>query len=321
MFSPKQFIAESGPSINSEQSSPGNALPTSVPQILKESFVSLPGGNASIGKNIPSASKPKPPSQHSIQKALKDLENSIGNKKHIYLNRFIEGYDAPGDSSFIAWKALYTDWKQIQESVSTSTYSNKSAENIHPTINSILTSLVIQRKVKSNESKAQQLQKYITTAEALSILHKKEEVKCRKEVIKEARRQKKTSKATSKNIKKLTKTKEIPAPSNLPPRKSSPPCKKSRVVLENNLSTEKEIIEEPSEELYTSSSSDNPNEITDEDKENNICTERKKTYEEVQFWIKGDTCFKWFHVHCINQRKHSVSFVKNLRAWKYKHCN
>ena len=98
LFPPKQVIAESGTSTNSEQSSPGNILPNSIPQMVEESFVSLPGGNASIRKNIPSASTPKSPSEHPVQKTLKDLGNSIGNKKHVFLNRFIAGYDAPGDS-------------------------------------------------------------------------------------------------------------------------------------------------------------------------------------------------------------------------------
>ena len=158
--------------------------------MVEESFVSLPGGNASIGKNIPSARTPKPSSQHPVQKVLKDLENSIGNKKHISLNRFIEGYDPPGDSLFIGWKALYTDWKQIQESIDISTYSNESAKDIHPIINSVLTYPAIQRKAKSNKSKVEQLPKHITTAKALSILQQKEEEKQRKEVIKEARIQK-----------------------------------------------------------------------------------------------------------------------------------
>ena len=113
----------------------------------------------------------------------------------------------------------------------------------------------------------------MTTAEAQSILQQKEEEKQRKEVIKEARRQNFFSKTASRNIKKLTK-KEIPVPSNNPQRKSSGPCKKSRVALENeDLSTE-EFIEESTEELYTSSSSDNSNESSDADEEN-ICTECK----------------------------------------------
>ena len=62
-----QFITESGPSINSEQSSPGNVFPISVSQMVEKSFLSLPRGNANIGKNIPSASTPKPPSQYPIQ--------------------------------------------------------------------------------------------------------------------------------------------------------------------------------------------------------------------------------------------------------------
>ena len=45
----------------------------------------------------------------------------------------------------------------------------------------------------------------MTTAEALSTLQQKEEEKRRKEVITEARGQKKFQKTTSKNIKKLTK--------------------------------------------------------------------------------------------------------------------
>ena len=76
---------------------------------------------------------------------------------------------------FIAWKALYTDWKQIQESTDTSTYSNESAEDIHPIINSVLTYPAIYRKAKQNKSKAQQLPKHMTTAEALNILQQKEE--------------------------------------------------------------------------------------------------------------------------------------------------
>ena len=87
------------------------------------------------------------------------------------------------------------------------------------------------------------------------------------------------------------------------------------------MSTEEEIIEESTEELYTSSSSDNSNESSDEDEKDNICKEYKEMYEEGQFWIKCDVCFKWFHVHCIDQRKRSVSSVKKLKTWKCKHCN
>ena len=151
---PKQVIAKSGSRINSDQSSPGNVSPNFLLQIFEESFVSLPGGNASIGKNIFSASTLKPPSQHPVSELFKDLENSIGNKKHIFLNRFIEGYDGPRNSLFVAWKALYTDWEQMQESTDTSTYSNESAEDTNPIISSVLTYPAIQRKVKSNKLKA-----------------------------------------------------------------------------------------------------------------------------------------------------------------------
>ena len=100
---------------------------------------------------------------------------------------------------FVAWKALYTDWEQMQESTNTSKYSNESAENIHPIINSVLTYPAIQRKVKSNKLKAQQLSKHLKNAKALSILQQKEEEKRRKEIIKEARRQKKFKDNLKKN--------------------------------------------------------------------------------------------------------------------------
>ena len=88
----------------------------------------------------------------------------------------------------------------------------------------------------------------MTTAKALSILQRTEEGKQGKEVTKEERRQK----TTSKNTKKLTKaSKEIPAQSNIPQRKSSRSCKKLWVVLENDdLSTEEEFIEEESTEEF-----------------------------------------------------------------------
>ena len=111
LFPPKQVIVKSGPSINSDQSSLGNVSPNFLLQIFGESFVSLPGGNASIGKNIFSASTLKSPSQNPVSEVCKDLENSIGNKKDIFLNRFIEGYYGPRYSLFVTWKALYTDWE------------------------------------------------------------------------------------------------------------------------------------------------------------------------------------------------------------------
>lgn len=41
--------------------------------------------------------------------ALKDLEDSIANKKDAFPNGFIECYNSPGHSVSVAWKALYTN--------------------------------------------------------------------------------------------------------------------------------------------------------------------------------------------------------------------
>ena len=86
----------------------------------------------------------------------------------------------------------------------------------------------IQRKAKSNKSKVQQLPKHMTTYFATK---RRGKTKKRSNKGSKNTKKKKKSKTASKNIKKLTKaTKEIPAPSNTPQRKSSWPRKKSRVV-------------------------------------------------------------------------------------------
>lgn len=41
--------------------------------------------------------------------ALLEIENVIGSKSDLYLNRLIEGHDVPGDSLYITWKTLYND--------------------------------------------------------------------------------------------------------------------------------------------------------------------------------------------------------------------
>ena len=84
-------------------------LSSSIPKIQQSNFVSLPGGNAFASQNVPSMSTPKPSSQHQVQRVPLDLEKGLGNKKHNFLNRYIEGYDSPGDSLYVAWKALHSD--------------------------------------------------------------------------------------------------------------------------------------------------------------------------------------------------------------------
>ena len=112
----------------------------------------------------------------------------------------------------------------------------------------------IQRKAKSNKSKAQQLPKH-DKCRGSKYFQTKRRGKTKKRSNKGSKKIKKLSKTASKNIKTLTETTKIPVPSNIPQRKSSWPCKKSRVVLENkDLLTEEEFIEESTEELYTSSS-------------------------------------------------------------------
>ena len=166
-------------------------LPSSIPKIQQSNFVSLPGGDASASQNVPSMSTPKPSSQHPVQRALLDLEKGLGNKKHIFLNRYIEGYDSPGHSLCVAWKALHSDWQLIQEKINQSNFSNESFDDINPIINSVLKYPTIQRNAKIKKSKSSDLPKHMTTEQALIILKQKEDEKYRPEIVKEAKRQKK----------------------------------------------------------------------------------------------------------------------------------
>ena len=113
-------------------------LPSSIPNTQQSNFVSLPGGDASTSQTVPSMNTPKASSQYQVQRILLDLEKGLGNKRHIFLNRYIEGYDSPGSSLYVAWKALHSDWQSIQEKISQSYFSTESLDNINPIITSVL---------------------------------------------------------------------------------------------------------------------------------------------------------------------------------------
>ena len=168
-------------------------LPSSIPKIQQSNFASLPGGDASASQNVPSMSTPKPSSQHLVQRALLDLEKGLGNKKHIFLNRYTKGYDSLGDSLYVAWKALHSDWQLIQEKINQSNFSNESLDDTNPIITSVLKYPMIQRNAKTKKSKSSDLPKHVATEQALMILKRKEDEKYRLEIVKEAKRQKRES--------------------------------------------------------------------------------------------------------------------------------
>ena len=66
---------------------------------------------------------------------------------YLYLNRLIEGYDAPDDSIFIAWKTLYNDCDLIKEQIEIDSYGRRSSlrNDVDPIISSILKYPSVQR--------------------------------------------------------------------------------------------------------------------------------------------------------------------------------
>ena len=78
---------------------------------------------------------------------------------------------------------------------------------------------------------------------------------------------------------------------NKPVSQSKQPQKKSRRVLENeDISSKEEIIEETSEEVCSTSDSEESDSSYDDEK--NICMQCKERYEDGESWIKCDFCFK-----------------------------
>ena len=77
-------------------------LPSSIYKIQQSNFISLLEGDVSVSQNVSCMSTPKPSSHHPMQRALLDMEKGLGNKKHTFFNRYIEGYDSMGDSLNIA---------------------------------------------------------------------------------------------------------------------------------------------------------------------------------------------------------------------------
>ena len=134
---------------------------------------------------------------HPIRKTLDALEETLGNNKYTFLNRYIENYEAPNDSLYTAWKVLHEKWKEIQDSIDRNSFETTSPD-IDPVINTILKYPRIERKAKK-QSKVSELPKHMSTEKALIILKQKENEKMMKETAKEAKRQKKRKNFKRKN--------------------------------------------------------------------------------------------------------------------------
>ena len=168
------------------------------------SFInSIRGGSRSVLTRSPLRTSTPSSSMRPVKLALHHLEVSIGTKRHIYINRLIEGNDTPGDSVFLAWRTLYNDWQMIKEKIDIESYASKSSlcNDVDPIINSILKYPSVQRNSKPARRKLE-LPKHITGKEVLEILKLQEGEKRRAEIVKETNRQKRDAKKMGKRERK-----------------------------------------------------------------------------------------------------------------------
>ena len=258
---------------------------------------------------------------HPVQLALHHLEASIGTKRHLYINRLIEGYDAPGDSVFLAWKTLYNDWQMIKEKIDIENYASKSSlsNDVDPIINSILRYPSVQRKSKPARKKLE-LPKHMTGKEALEILKLQEEEKRRAEIVKEANRQKRDAKKNGEKTKKVVRRKRKKSiqleNSDVESEKEEPEerdgARKSirslpkRKYRDGFSSNEEEESENSSEEAY--------------DAKDNECGRCGGIYRRGELWIQCDSCEKWYHAKCTDQRKKCKGQLDNLTSWRCDAC-
>ena len=197
---------------------------------------------------------------HPVHVALLQLEKVIGTRKHLYINRLIEGCHAPCDSLYNAWKTLYNDWECIKEQIHMKSFSEKSrlSEGIEPIVSSVLKYPVIERNQKKSRKKVD-LPKHMTSSDARKILKLQEEEKRRTEIVKAAKQHQKINKRTQapkRPHKTISKTlKSITSKDNLLSRKSSRPREAKMfdydfTTSDESSDTEEIIIVEESESKY-----------------------------------------------------------------------
>ena len=97
----------------------------------------IPRGSRSViqdVRNIEEDGSPMPETNsHPVHVALLQIE------KHLHINKLIEGYNAPCDSLYNAWKTLYNNWECIKEQIHMKSFSEKSrlSEEIEPIVSSM----------------------------------------------------------------------------------------------------------------------------------------------------------------------------------------
>ena len=307
-----------------EQSNVGDSHNSEVFEVtntLVAARNTIPGGSKSTIEKSPLKTSTPCGSTHPVLQALQSIETIVGTRKHVFMNRMLEGYEVPGDSLYHAWKGLYTEWQSIRQAIEMENFSNSDlSESINPIINSILVYPSVQRNKKQARKKLE-LPKHMTCQKALEILKFKEEEKRNLEIAKEAKRLAKEKKKTVKEntVKENTKKRKITTNSVVPLRKTGrKPVKKILADMKNF--SDDEESDEDEEELLYDDDEDDDDDGDDSDNEDNECGVCGILFQEGELWIQCDKCKKWFHIECTNQASKGKQLVNKLKSWKCDAC-
>ena len=109
----------------------------------KTKINAIPGGSKSVIQDVPNIevdeSLMPETNSHPVHVALLQIE------KHLHIDKLIEGYNAPCDSLYNAWKTLYNNWECIKEQIHMKSFSEKSwlSEEIKLIVSLMLTYPVV----------------------------------------------------------------------------------------------------------------------------------------------------------------------------------
>ena len=186
MFAPGKLFKESA----CTEETPTKATTATESSVVEEIASELPCTSTPKEKEVA-----KKDNRHPLLKTLEQLEDNIGKARvNLFQIRLAEGYDVQDDALFIAWKALKLKQASMEEAIGEASFSKSSLnEDLCPVIENVLKYPEVAKK-ESKVRKKLDIPRHMTSEAALKILEAQDLEKRRKELLKEAKRQKKENK-------------------------------------------------------------------------------------------------------------------------------
>eukprot|EP00112_Aurelia_sp_Birch-Aquarium-sp1_P002049 Seg1223.3 transcript_id=Seg1223.3/GoldUCD/mRNA.D3Y31 product="hypothetical protein" protein_id=Seg1223.3/GoldUCD/D3Y31 len=283
---------------------------------------------ASDASELPGTSAPKEmeaakkDNRHPILKTLEQLEENVGRARvNLFKIRLAEGYDVEDDALFIAWKALTLKKTSMEEAIGEASFLKSTLnEDLCPVIESVLKYPEVAKKEKKVRKKLD-LPRHMTSEAALKVLEAQDLEKRRKELLKEAKRQKKENKGkeNKSGAENVAEKKEAEKEKKKKNRKSTKKRKNEsqqknvkttkykkihnedenevRVIISPHKTTKDDAVASPAEEVRARCGECYLAEGDEDDDEN---------------WVQCDSCGIWYHVSCTNLNYVLIGEIKFL---------